>query len=143
MSSLSHPLTTLHALLDTIFCCGGPHTDGLVFYAAVESHRVAGYQCIHHYRHPCGCPAQRGLFCLSESPTRRHALLQCRDKPPTELQELSRSRLSLVKECTPQTWDVQVTCILTPTHTVDRQLKAETVQAHVTAPQRAQKINGR
>lgn len=143
MSSLSHPLPTLHALLDTIFCCGGPHTDDLVLHAAVESHRVAGYQCVHHYSPPCDCPAQRGLFCLSQSPTWRHALLRCRDKPPTELQELWLAVTSQRMYSAVQTWDVQVTCNLTPRHTVDRQLNTETVQAHVTAPQRAPKIDGR
>lgn len=80
---------------------------------------------------------------FSAFPTRRHTLLRCRDKPPTELQELWQAVTSQRVYSAMQTWDVQVTCSLTPIHTVDRQLNTETVQAHVTAPQRAQKIDGR
>jgi len=41
------------------------------------------------------------------------------------------SGLSQVKQCAAHTWDVQVT----HTQTDDRQLEAETIQAHVGAPQ--------
>lgn len=65
----------------------------------------------------------------------------CWDKPPTELQELlaschkSNSVLHRPRMCRSYT--------STRTLTVDRHLKAETVQAHVTAPQRVAKIDER
>lgn len=91
----------------------------LVFHTAAESHRVASYQCFHHYCPPSGWPVQRGLF---ETVPLRDTLccswFCCAEtgRLQEELEKAVKSQLSA------QTWDVQVIYILTWTHIVDRQL---------------------
>lgn len=94
MSSVSHRSPTSHALVDTIFRCTGHHTDGWGFYAAVESNRVAGYRCIHHYSALRGWPALWGLFCLFSG--RGNALLSYRSskKNPVAPAEEDRRQTS-------------------------------------------------
>lgn len=61
----------------------------------------------------------------------------CRYAGTSHLQEnRSSSRLSQDEQRTAQPWDVQVAHDLSCARTVDRQVKAETVRADVTALQR-------
>lgn len=57
------------------------------------------------------------------------------------LQNYNSRGLSRVRQKTALIWDVQVTH--THTHSADRQLRAETVRADITAPQRVWTIDGR